>query len=70
MTHAYLITDLFSEVYVYALDYFRLKSDYFSTLIDKNYNNPRILFNVINTVLNPVVSIHPTESVAICELFC
>lgn len=40
------------------------KSDYFTTLIDKNHNNPRILFNVINTVLNPVVSIYQTEYVS------
>ena len=34
------------------------KSDNFTTLIDKNHKNPRIMFNVINTVLNPVVSIY------------
>ncbi len=44
------------------------KSKYFVELIEKNANNPRMLFSIINIVVNPpILNLNP--SLAICENF-
>lgn len=45
------------------------KSNYFSELIARNSNNPRMLFKVLNSVFNPVANNYLTESVSTCEHF-
>lgn len=45
------------------------KSSYFSDLIDKHHQTPKVIFSVINSVLNPPVSFiqHPTNT--LCDDF-
>lgn len=45
------------------------KSQYFSNILTKNSNNPKILFKVLNSVFNPVSNNHLTESASTCENF-
>lgn len=45
------------------------KSCYFSEIIAKNSNNPRTLFNILNSVFNPVGNNYLTESSSLCENF-
>lgn len=44
------------------------KSKYFVELIENNDNNPKTLFNIINTVVNPPI-LNVDSSPSICENF-
>ncbi len=45
------------------------KAIYFSNLILYNQSRPKVLFSVINTVVNPPVNTMSVASVALCESF-
>ncbi len=45
------------------------KSKYFSNLIAKNHHSSKVLFSVINSVLNPPVNVISNPSVSLCEGF-
>ncbi len=45
------------------------KANYFSDLIAKNAHSPKILFNTINSVLNPISNLYPDPSPMACENF-
>ncbi len=45
------------------------KANYFSHLIAKNGHSPKILFNTINSVLNPMSNLYPDPSPMACENF-
>jgi len=45
------------------------KAKYFSELIAKNAHSPKILFNIINNVLNPTSNFYPDPSPTACENF-
>ncbi len=45
------------------------KANYFSDLIAKNAHSPKIWFNTINSVLNPMSNLYPDPSPMACENF-
>ncbi len=45
------------------------KATHFSHLILHNQARPKVLFSVINSVVNPLVNTMPVASVALCESF-
>jgi len=44
------------------------KAQYFSDIIEKNYQRPRVLFSTINSIVNPPVIV-PVMSTDMCEHF-
>lgn len=45
------------------------KSNYFSVIISRNYNNSRVLFSTVNAVLHPTATLSFTPSADMCEEF-
>lgn len=45
------------------------KNKYYSDVISQNANNPKILFKILNAVINPVQTRYPDSSSTKCEEF-
>lgn len=45
------------------------KSQYFSDIIAKNSQKPKILFTILNSVVNPVSAVCFNASTAVCDSF-
>jgi len=46
-----------------------VKAAYFSNLIESNHSNPKVLFSVIRSVVNPSVNTLSVATNALCEDF-
>ncbi len=46
-----------------------VRSTYFSNLINSNAGRPKVLFSTINKVLNPIATLFPDVSPAVCNDF-
>jgi len=47
----------------------KAKNTYFSNIIRAKINNPKILFSIINSVIQPLINIHQKSSIIFCEDF-